>query len=283
MGMKKGVVPSDVILAIVLVIIFILVIGQFIYFLLHSQTKIEYFVFDVYVAKNGMNLANFYLQDSLDYAVYQAMFDNGRRGGLDETPAGAAYNYWQETGGVISPSKKDVENHLKSEVAKNLNKYVAGGYTFLGKYYALPIFKSDEIKVNDLKDGTEAAAETSGTIYFHDVIPHLTGEERVSIESVPLLVNKYPVDYFGLYDKSVEVFGEVKTLQCAALKKGDKPKDNEKSSSYLVNAVVLDKIDTPCEATVKINVTDSSSRFPVFDGTTTTFQNVSMVFLVKIV
>lgn len=392
-----------------MIIILILVVGQFIYYMLHKETTIEYFLFDVYVIKNGMNLANVYLQNSLDYSVYQAMYDNGLRGGWKEIPPGfqhaenlscnyncglteekiggkllgcgdgaygcsegdensenyndqvgklqcilsnlrdsggspyyaigidckfgpgsleavkkfqkengweetgvvnastvnslqekflsnwdncndffkdckgRAKSYWQETASGLSPSKKDLNDSLKSAITENLNNYVEGGYKFLSKYYALPTFKTGGISINDLDDGTEVFASSNKSISFHDVIEHETGEERISIEATPKLGDTYNMGYFKLYEKSSEVFNELKSKQCPDLKKDDKPKDNFKDNNYVINVIVVDKRDTPCEATLKINVTDLSSKFPVFNGVDVTFEPVSMIFFLKIV
>ncbi len=284
--MRKGFVPANTIFAIVLIIIFILAVGQLFYYFLHRETTMEYFLSDIYVVKNGINLANLYLENSLDYSVYQAMYDNGLRGGWKEIPAGYAYDenlsYWVETGGVITPSRKDLNDSLKSAITENLNKYVGGGYSFLSKYYTLPTFKADQIIISDLDGETGISASSDKTIRFHDVIEHKTGEERISIESTPRLGNTYSLDYFDLYGNSSGVFNEMKTKNCTGLSKDDKLRDNEKDNNYVINVVVVDKKDTPCEATLKINVTDSNARFPVFNGKEITFESVSMVFLVKI-
>jgi len=283
---RKGQVPANTVYAIVLVIIFILVIGQFIYYFLHKETTMEYFLFDVYVVKNGMSLANLYLQNSLDYSVYQAMFDNGMRGGWNEIPTGSVYDgnhsYWEEMGGVLSPSRKDLEENLRSAIIENLNEYVKGGYTFLSKYYTLPTFRADEITINDLGNVVEIFANSSKTINFHDVIEHETGEERIEINSYPKLGDTYNIDYFRLYEKSSEIFSDLKSENCLNLTKDQKIRDSVRDENYVINAVVVDKKDNPCEATLEINVTDSSAKFPVSNGINVFFGNVGMVFFVKI-
>ncbi len=404
----KGVVPALTIFAIVLAVMLVLVVGQVVYYMLYRETTVEFFLFDIYVVKNGMNLANLYLENSLDYSVYQAMYDNAMRGGWKDVPTtsqyaenlncnyncnlkeekiggkllgcgdGAfgckegdenaenhnnqigklqciltnlkdsggdpyytsgidckfgkgslegvkkfqkdkgmnetavvdtgtvnslqkefllnwdncgdffkdcksrVYSYWQETGGVLKPSEKDLNDSLKSAITENLNEYTDGGYSFFERYYSIPVFKTDQIAINYLDGETEVFANSDETIRFHDVIKHETGEERISIESTPQLGHSYSLDYLKLYEKSSEIFNDLKTLQCINLKKDDKPKDNVKDKNYVINAVVIDKKDTPCEAILQINVTDSSSKFPVSNGANATFESVSMVFLIKI-
>lgn len=284
---RKGFVPANTFYAIVLVVLFIVSVGQLFYYFMHRETTLEYFLSDIYVVRNGMNLANLYLENSLDFAVYQAMYDNGMRGGWKEIPPGSLYaenrSYWEETGGIIIPSREDINDSLRSAITENLNLYVEGGYAFLGKYYTLPTFVAEGIAISsDLNGSTEVYAGSERKIRFHDVIEHETGEERINIESYPRLGNTYSFDYFRLYDKSSEVFNELKTENCLNLTEGEKIRDNVMDESYVINAVVGDKKETPCEAVLGINVTDSGMEFPVFNGTDVSFEPMSMVFFVKI-
>jgi len=379
-----------------------------VYYTLVRPKTVEFFLFDIYVTKNGMDLANLYLQNSLDYSVYQAMFDTGMRGGWKEIPANLRYSkdlscnyncglteekiggellgcgdgkygctegdknaenyndqigklqcilsnledtsgnpyymlgidckfgtgtleavkkfqrdngmketgvvnetvverlmasflmnwdncgdffkncenrgygYWVETAKGLVPSKDDINESLKSAITENLNDYTKGGYTFLSKYYTLPTFEADNVAISDLKDKTGVFVSTDKTIRFHDVVIHETGEERIDLETYPDLGATYPLDYFALYEKSVEVFNEVKNLQCADLKKNDKPKDSVRDGNYVIDVVVTGKKNNPCEAIMKINVTDSSVKFPVRSSGDIRFEPVSMVFFMRI-
>jgi len=284
---RKGFVPANTIYAIVLIIIFIIAVGQLFYHFLNRETTLEYFLSDIYVAKNGMNLANLYLENSLDFAVYQAMYDSGRRGGWKEIPAGSAYDenltYWQESGGVIIPSGKDLNDSLKSAISENLNKYVQGGYLFLDKYYTLPEFEPDGIAVTDTGNATRVSAASGMKIVFHDVIEHETGEERISIESAPRMGNTYTFDYFDLYEKSTGIFRKVRSTLCDVLNEGDERTTTDGDYKYTQKVLSKASSASTCTAEVRVNVTETGQeKFPVFNGTGVSFEPVSMVFIVKI-
>ena len=285
--MRKGFVPANTIYAMILVVLFILAVGQLFYYFLHQETTLEYFLSDIYVARNGINLANLYLENSLDFSVYQAMYDNGRRGGWKEIPAGSKHDenlsYWEETGGVITPSKEDLNNSLRSAITENLNKYVSGGYTFLSKYYILPEFKPDQITISEPGDATKVSASSDRNILFHDVIQHETGEERISIESTPKLGNTYTFDYFDLYEKSSGIFRKVKSTSCDVLNEGDERTTTEGDYKYTQRVLSKASSASTCIAEVRVNVTGADpKKFPVFNGTDVSFEPVSMVFVVKI-
>lgn len=282
MGMR-GFVPANTVYAMILVVLFILAVGQLFYYFLHRETNLEYFPFDFYVTRNGMNLAKLYLENSLDYSVYQAMYDNGRRGGWKEVKTSGNLSYWQETGGRITPSLKDINESLRTAIVENLNKYVQGGYTFLEKYYALPTFKPENIKIIDSDKGIKVFASSDNKIRFYDVIEHTTGEERITIESPPEIVNTYSFDYFELYKKSSEIFRKVKSTSCNALKEGDERTTTEGDYKYTQKVLSKTSSSSGCVAEVRVNVTkENSEMFPVFNGTHVAFEPISMVYIVKI-
>jgi hypothetical protein len=283
---RKGFVPANTFYAIVLIIIFILLIGQLIYYFLHKETTLEYFLSDIYVARNGMNLANLYLGNSLDFAVYQAMYDNGMRGGWKEIPPGSLYaenlSYWQETGGVITPSAEEINESLRSAITENLNLYVKDGYSFLGKFYTLPTFEAGTMALSSINGSMEVSAGSGNKIRFHDMIEHETGEERIDIESHPKLGNTYPIDYFELYNRSSWVFRKVKSESCDALNESEETTTEDVDFKYTQKVLRKATAGGICQAEVMVNVTLADAEFPVFNGTGVSFEPVGMVFFVKI-
>jgi lipopolysaccharide export LptBFGC system permease protein LptF len=238
---KKG--QSVIIYAFFLALIVVIIVASFTFgFWIFGRGQLKEIEFrnDIFIAKNAIKAGKIYLEGSLDYSVYQAMYDNGRRGGLPS----------EKSSSNKLPERQEVINYLKNEVQRNLDKYTGTEGTqksFFEKTVRIP---KVDVKVNDLNgmvnisiDGENGENIVLSYIKFEE-------DEYITFELSPKIEKTYPIRYFELYEKADKKYNEIKNGNCA---NGEEEKD-----SIIIK---VEKKDNKCI----INVTDTSIRVPVFD------------------
>jgi len=235
-------------LTILLILVTVIIISSLQFFWQTSterRTEVQ-FSEDIYVTQNALKLSKLYVESAMDYSVYQAMFDTGR----NELPS----------------SDSVLTDKLAEATAKNMKKYTESGYNFIGKTISLPQYAQGSIIIKKTSDNRlNVSASASGNIYHEETLIGQMENKLVRLGLDSKIERIYPFDYFSLYDKALSVLNGLK--DCTSETKTD--------GSY---AISLDakKKSKPC--IVKISVTDTSRKFPVFNGTSVAFENIGFAF-----
>jgi hypothetical protein len=204
---------------------------------------------DIYVMQTALKLSKLYLETAMDYSVYQAMFDTGKD----------------------LPSNADVlKEMLASKISMNMKKYTMQGYDFIDKTINLPTYEEGMIKIEKMSDGElNISALGGGNIYYEEIKTGQMENELIRLELSSYLEKIYDFRFFSLYEKAVDISKEVKSCQDSKRTDG----------SY---GIVLDANQTVKPCSVKVTVTDTSKKFPLYNGTDVSFEPISFEFLVKV-
>lgn len=259
---KKGM--SVNILSVGLVIVGAVIIYAIFHPVLQTHLE-EYTKTDIYVMKNAIDSSKLYLQTSLDYSVYQAMYDIAKNGGLSGTG-----NKWDN-----SLDENNFVSNVKAEILKNLNSYTSKGYMFLDlSLVYLPNYEGKNTELSEL-DSKVKISLTGGNIR----ISKKDEQEIITLESSSDMERAYEIDFFGMFRKARNVFGPVRSTFCDVV--GNQIK---KEDGFVINQTVLSKSGSGpnCRATVKVSIEDSTRTFPVFNGTDISFEHISFEYLVEI-
>jgi hypothetical protein len=254
------------ILSVGLVIVGAVIIYAIFHPVLKPQLE-EYTKTDIYVMKNAIDSSKLYLQTSLDYSVYQAMYDVAKNGGLGKSAA----NQWDSVLG-----ENEFVSNVKAEILKNMNSYTSKGYMFLD--LPLVYLPEYEEKNNELSESdSDVKILLSGTKLR---ITKKDEQEVIVLESSSDMEKVYEIDLFGMYRKAKDVFGPVKSTSCDVV--GDQTKEED---GFEINQKVLSKSGSgpTCRADVKVSITEENPKeFPVFNGTGVSFEPVTFEYLVGI-
>lgn len=213
---------------------------------------------DLYVISNSLKLGKLYLETSMDYSVYQAMYDAGKNGG------------WDIKRGDLNLNRDVLESALKTKISENLKKYAEKGYNFLGKIIRLPAYEESGMVIEELADGgLNVTAKGEGNVYFEEITTVSMERKSIKLEVSSNLERIYDSKFFPLHDKSVEVLNGITDCNDGKRIEGD----------YEV-VLEADKDVKPC--IVNVSVTDISEEFPVFNGTDVSFEPVTFEYLVGI-
>ncbi len=213
---------------------------------------------DLYVIRNSLKLSKVYLDTSLDYSMYQGMYDVGKNGG------------WETKKNNLNDNKDEVKNALKKRISANLKNYVERDYNFLGEIIRLPPFNENKITIEELSNGNlNVSTEGERNIYFEEKTTIPTEKKSIRLELSSKLNKVYDFKFFSLHDKAVEV------------SKGITDCDDKEETSGNYKIVLNANNDAkPCNVTV--SVTDTSKEFPVFNSAEVSFEPITFEYSVEI-
>ena len=107
----------------------------------------------MYSMSNTLDAAELYVETSLDYSAYQALYDILGSGGFETVESGReGIAYWSDSSSSIQiPTREQVTEAVRKRTEENLAKYTGAGYTFTYDYTAsLPLYK---VSIQDEPDG----------------------------------------------------------------------------------------------------------------------------------
>ncbi len=163
---------------------------------------------EYYTMDNALGLARLYLGTALRYSMYQAMYDNGRRGGF---PGGEAemyntYALWYDNGDT-HPDEQALLENLEGPALAGLGRYLESDYVFLDDYAVkLPQYTGLEIqKTPEGEILAKAAADRN--LWIRRVMQNL---DEVELEKKANLEEGFGEAYLGLYQRSAEQLGAAK-------------------------------------------------------------------------
>ncbi len=224
---------------------------------IEKKSELE-FKEDLYVTSNALKVAALYVRSSLDFSVYQAMYDTGKNGG------------WATKKNELNMNRDEVRNVLRKKIADNMQNYTNRNYVFLGKVIRFPALNESNIAVEELSNEyLNVSITTQDNIYFEEVKTTATEKKSVRLEISPNLNRIYDFKFFSLYEKSKKVFGEINDCR-----------DEKRIDGNYEITINADKKIKPC--TINVIITDTSREFPVFNGTGVSFEPISFEYLVKI-
>ncbi len=251
--------PSIAILSVALIIIMVMAIaalfGINVYQLSKGSASKQ---LDIYLLNNGMKAAKLYTEQSFNYSVIQAFYDNAKNGGYSE---GVDEAWTTET-----PSMEDIIDNLEISIEKNLLQYTSGKFIFLGRNIDIPNFNSNEMVIANNEGIVKVYVQSSKRIRYVE-----TEEEELGISKIELKANAdmtatFQTEYINLYEAGRKVFGKISGKDCKDLEK-DKKVLEEEVSGFATVAEVTEKTESEdtCSAKIKVTVT-GNEQIPVYDN-----------------
>ena len=234
--------------------------------LLEGKAEIQ---LSVYELNNALTAAKSYAEASLDYSVYQAVYEVMANGGWRENTdtreiQGKRYSLWYN-GNDSSPSLKTVKREIQSAIKDNLRLYTEKPYTFLDEYkvsfpeYTIHVELGEKMKVKAM---SERNLEIT---YSKD-----WGE--VHLERNPLLEESYEINIPGMFKKgksllsSVSARGEkivketLENLKHGELKLSEDGcnvyRDSKEICERVLGSVNIDEILSSAEESIKKKLSD---------------------------
>ncbi len=171
--------------------------------LLESKAEIQLSVYEV---NNALTAAKSYGEASLDYSVYQAVYEVMANGGWRENTytreiQGKRYSLWYN-GNDSSPSLKTVKREIQSAIEDNLRLYTEKPYTFLDEYkvsfpeYTIHVEFGEKMKVK-------------ATSKRNLEITYSKDWGKVHLERNPLLEGTYEINIPGMLEKGKSLLSSV--------------------------------------------------------------------------
>jgi len=211
---------------------------------------------DLYVINNALKLGKLYLETSLDYSVYQAMYDVAKNGG------------WDTKKDNLNIDDNLLKEAVKKKIAANLKKYTEKNYNFLGKIIRLPPYEESGIIIEKESDGSpKIIAKGRENFYFEEKKTASMEKRLVRFEQSSNLEKTYAFRFFSLHEKAKEIMSGLK----------DCKKEEKTDGDY---GITTDPDTTGKQCTVTVKEKDRT--FPVYTGTKVSFEPISFNFLVKI-
>ncbi len=320
--MKAG--ATLVILAIGLVVVLI-VIWSYVNIPIIKNNQLETDVetrTHIHTMGNALDAAKLYADTALDYSIYQACYDNLKKGGWESLPTN---NYqglavWDSGSG---PGQTLFEEGMQNSIKSNLNLYTKSTYKFLSEYFVnIPTYTQVYMNTDDadpLLMSVSAFADSNMNIQKNQE----TGEYiRLEKDSTLMNSDDYKVNCYGVYQKGVEIYGQLREdiegfLVDAPV---DNPTDFQKGlrqtilpgwetggtntwgeegmdgSEYIITATILQDAvtqtsvganpsDNIYEANIKVKLeiqNPTGNQFPVFDGSSVSMQPIALVYVLSI-
>jgi hypothetical protein len=234
---------------------------------------------NVYMLRDSLDTATIYLDNSARYSLYQAAYDNGRRGGYNNIESdesikfivleGNSFVLWYDNAD-ISPSVELLTNYLSEEATTNLEKYskdvnLESIFSILLPTYAKPgITNINDYSLKLVAEGDRVLTLSRKT--------EMGDEITVSKSSVIDLTLHVP--YFFLFKKAKEYQQElVPSLEVCTF--GGLEKEEW---LYSGKVELLENDGTKCVVKVAVS---TKEKFLVWDGEKTVLSPVSIIFLMQ--
>ncbi|MCD6590618.1 MAG: hypothetical protein J7K72_01465 [Candidatus Aenigmarchaeota archaeon] len=236
-----------------------------IFFAKKTQTKDIRFTEDIYVIQNAVEAADIYFKASLDYAVFQAIYDVGKNGGLEKT--------WTK-----KPKESEVVSALKKTIVLNLNNYTKEKYIFFGKSVNLPTFIEDDIEVKLMDDGVSVSIKSGKSLYYCDTKTGEQGKVSMRFEKSVDIEKIYGIKFSKMLKKAYEIFDSLSKISLPS-EKGKHLDGYPLSENDLDVDAVLHEIH-PGNKIIKINITQKDFKIPVYVDKKVLYEPVTFTFFV---
>lgn len=164
-----------------------------------QKTRLQY---SIYTIEHSFDAAGLYMDTSLNYAVYQACYDNLKRAGLSEiTPetgeSGLAY--------LPSLASDEFYSNLKSTTETYFNRYISKNYIFLSEH-SVSLPSSVVIMTPQTDSGFTVDAVPSGMMTTSSLTK--TGE-YITLSASADISGNYDMPCYPIYKKAVETNDDI--------------------------------------------------------------------------
>jgi hypothetical protein len=173
----------------------------------------------MYGMSNALDAAGLYVNISLDYSVYQALYQTLGSGGFETIESGKGRDgiaYWSDSSSAIQiPTKEQVGEALRKRIEENLAKYTGAGYSFTYDYgVRLPGYK---VSLQEESGGFRITTSSDdANMSISKYTQEYGMKEDVTIKRPLLPEALYDIDYGGMLEiGSSENPGIVSALQDA--------------------------------------------------------------------
>jgi len=151
------------------------------------------------------------------------------------------------------PTEQDLTGSLRSSITKTMDSYTKGSFIFIGRAYGIPTYEEAGIAVEKKVSGFSVSANSSGKISYAETIEEVMGATRVDIRSSANMTKEYASEYFDMHKKAAQVFNKYRLKSCTEVKA-----EEWVESGHPAKAEIVEKIETPCQAVVRITVSQAS-------------------------
>ncbi len=171
---------------------------------------------DIFTVHNALRPAKFYCKTALHYSVYQACYDNLKRGGFETVPdenrlevGGKIYPLWYN-GTDISPSRARFIEDMENGIENKLGLYTNGKtYSFLGSYSVeLPAYEVAIDKGEITEDYIFLNATSNGNL----TIEKTTEYTEIKLMLSPAINEKINTSCLGLFEKAKGMAGDISSM-----------------------------------------------------------------------
>lgn len=151
------------------------------------------------------------------------------------------------------PTEQDLTGSLRSSITKTMDSYTKGSFIFIGRAYSIPTYEEKDVNIGKVPGGFSVSANSTGKIAYSETIEEVMGATRLDIRAGANITKEYASEYFDMHKKAAQVFNKYRSKSCA-----DTKTEEWLESGYPVKAEVLEKIESPCQAVVRITVSPAS-------------------------
>jgi hypothetical protein len=183
---------------------------------------------EMHTMSNALDAAKLYMETSLEYSVYQACYDNLKKGGWDSIPSGKAYQGYALWDSSFQPEGFEFNTSLENSIASNLALYRGSkAYTFLSDYYVnLPEYKADDVLVSlEPSDPGWMFVTAFGDSNLYIQKTQESGEQiRLEKDSTLQNEDEYRIDCYGIYKTGTDIYALAKNAVSKAFDEMTLPK-----------------------------------------------------------
>ncbi len=312
---------ADVMLLIGMVFGMVLIFFDFTPFWYEGDTYKVLLHTHMYSMSNTLDAAELYVETSMDYSTYQALYDVLGSGGFDTIEGGKGREgiaYWSDSASSTQPpTREQVTEAIRKRIEKNLAKYTGPSYTFTYEYSAnLPDYK---VSLKDEPVGFSVATSSDdANLSISKYTQEYGMKEDIIIKRPFLPEASYGIEYAGMLDTAYSGNPNIASAFQAALDEaiGSLPgcgtreecsqqlrdslqgkagvKSSTSSGGYVIETELLGAEVTSADyvtstyrasALQKVTVSESSPPedhfYPVWNGNEVSFEALELVFINK--
>jgi N-acetylmuramoyl-L-alanine amidase len=172
-------------------------------------------------------------------------------------------------------TEETLKANLKAEILKDVNKYTSDDYAFLDlPLVSLPRFQDKGVAVSE--SGNGLLVSLSGDALR--ISKKDDKGETIALESPSNYGKTYAIRLLAMFRAAKSEAESLAGIECGKITDEQKTQDG-----FTIDIKVLSRTADPCKASVKVSVTDASSKkLPVFNGTAYSFEPVRFELVVGI-
>jgi hypothetical protein len=156
----------------------------------------------MYGMGNALDAAELYAGTSLDYSVYQAVYETLKQGGFGAIPEGSGEDgmaFWENSDkDIVIPSDEDVLSSIESGIAENFAKYTRTVYSFSRDYGVY--FPSFDVSLEQEPGSLRVSCSSGNPMSISRVTNEFEMEEDITLKRPISLERTYDIDVSRMID-----------------------------------------------------------------------------------